>query len=228
MFANDAVLNIYLQDDEKVEFVKYKVLNDSADFVFPQAALLDSEFKELEVKKEYNGDNKFIVKDLKEGDKVVFLYSIVEEDKEPYYGTTTTNVVDTSGVTRSIFIAPKFNQADDKSNVTVSFDLSTTSLKDYENWTVQIFYAKLNNKDNSVEWKEIVVPAFALNAAKDAYVAKTTEETLVIDTEVGYDPFDGDFYRYEDTYAIKYVYTCKGVSEPIESVNTTTLTKERQ
>ena len=113
---------------------------------------------------------------MKEGDKVVFLYSIVEEDKEPIYRTTATNVVNTSGVTRSISITPKFNQADDKSNVTVSFELSTTSLKDYENWTFQIFYAKLNNKDNSVVWEEIEVPPFALNAAKDAYVAKMQRE----------------------------------------------------
>ena len=228
LFANDAVLSITLADDEKVDFVKYKVLNDSADFIFPEEALLDSAFVELTVAENYNGANKFIVKDLKEGDKVVFLYSIVEEDKEPIYDTATTDVVDTSGVTRSINIAPTFNRADNKSNVTVSFDLSTTSLKDYENWTVQIFYAKLNNKDNSVVWKEIKVPPFALNADKDKYVAKTTEETLVIDTEVGYDPFDGDFDNYEDTYAIKYVYTCEGVSEPKESVITTTLTKERQ
>ena len=228
LFANDAVLNIELQDDEKVEFVKYKVLNDSADFIFPQAALLDSEFKELEVKKEYNGDNKFIVKDLKEGDKVVFLYSIVEEDKEPYYGTTTTNVVDTSGVTRSILIDPKYNRADDKSNVTVSFDLSTQSLKDKDNWTVQIFYAKLANKDNSIVWNEIEVPPFALNEAKDTYVAKTTEAPLVIDTKIGYDEFDADFDRYEDTYVIKYVYTCKGVSEPIVSDYSVTFEKERQ
>ena len=62
-----------------------------------------------------------------------------------------------------------------KSNVIASFDLSTTSLKDYENWTVQIFYAKLANDDNSVVWNEIEVPPFALNADKDAYVAKTKE-----------------------------------------------------
>ena len=153
LFANDAVLNIHLVDDvqpdgkvveEKVEFVKYKVLNDSADFIFPAEALLDSEFVELKVAENYNGDNKFIVKDLKEGDKVVFLYSIVEEDKEPYYGTTSTNVVKTTSATHSIYIAPKINRADEKSNVTVSFELSTTSLKSIlcSTFLVKLFFKK--------------------------------------------------------------------------------------
>lgn len=253
LFNNDAVLSITLAEDQKVDFVKYKVLTKSDDFIFPAEALLDSAFVELTVAENYydwmdkdNDDttteSKFIVKNLKEGDRIVFLYSIVEEDKKPICKITSINVVDTSDVVDTfkdaiddlddlndpISITPTYNRADDKSNWTVSFDLSTTSLEVKDNWTVQIFYAKLANDDNSVVWKEIEVPDFALNEAKDTYVAKTKEVVLEIDTEVGYDPFDGDFTGYEDTYAIKYVYTCEGISEPIEEIFTETRTKERQ
>ena len=242
LFANDAVLSITLAKDEKVDFVKYKVLNKSDDFIFPAEALLDSAFVELTVAEEYYGANKFIVKDLKEGDRIVFLYSIVEEDKEPICEITSINVVDTSDVVDTfkdaindlndlndpITILDAYDQADDKkSNVTVSFDLSTSSLKYKDNWKVQIFYAKLANDDNSVKWNEIKVPDFEENAAKDLYVAKI-EKVLEIDTKVDFNPFDGDFARYKDTYAIKYVYTCEGISEPIEEVFTKTFEKERQ
>lgn len=254
LFANDAVLTISLAKDEEIEFVKYKVLNESDDFIFPEEALLDSAFVELPVAENYYDfmdtvDNpkddttlvsKFIVKNLKEDEKVVFLYSIVEEDKEPYYSTATTDVVsatyidETTGqpivkpITPSISIAHTFIQTDFKSNVIASFDLFTTSLKDYENWTVQIFYAKLANDDNSVTWNEIVVPAFKENADKNAYVAKTEEVVLKIDTEVDFDAFDGEFEHYNDTYAFKYVYTCKGVSEPIETTYTMSWIKDRE
>lgn len=228
LFANDAVLTISLAEDEEIEFVKYKVLSEAEDFIFPANALLDSAFEELTVAENYNGNSLFIVKDLKEGEKVVFLYSIVEEDKEPYIATAATNVVDTGSVNHSISVTPVFDQKDSKANVIATFELSTTTLKDFDNWTVQIFYAQCNNEDNSVTWNEIAVPKLALNADKDAYVAKTEEVVLKIDTEAGYNSFDGEFVCYEDTYAFKYVYTCKGVSEPIETTYTLNWLKERE
>lgn len=241
LFKNDAVLTISLAEDEKVDFVKYKVLTKSDDFIFPEEALLDSAFVELTVAENYydlmdkndpDDDttlvSKFIVKDLKEGEKVVFLYSIVEEDKEPYITTTDTNIVNTGSVTHSISVSPVFDQKDSKSNVIATFELSTDKLTDFDNWTVQIFYARCNNEDNSVTWNEIVVPAFKENADKDAYVAKTEEVVLKIDTEAGYKSFDGDFTGYEDTYAFKYVYTCKGVSEPKETTYSMNWKKDRE
>ena len=217
---NDAYLRIEGLTDKQSAVVSYKKISKFANDAYtPASALLDTEFEALPAVGNYTYMD-FIVSDVKEDEKVVFLYEIKEEGKKSYYNVVVLGALDTTDSTSFAFVdyedvrtksteAPKYN-----------FTFTVNNKEDVDEWTYTYAYAKLDkNGGLATVWSQDYPISFAWDktAGKFKYVAKniildaTYPMPAVQDQTTGVDKIPG----YYADYAIKLVKTSK-VADVVE------------
>ena len=219
--ANDAYLRIEGLTDKQSAVVSYKKISKFANDTWTsEKALLDTEFEALPAVGNYSAMD-FIVSDVKEDEKVVFLYEIKEEGKKSYYNVVVLDALNTTDSTSFAFVYEDVRTKDTETPK-YNFTFTVNEEDDVDEWTYTYAYAKLDkNGGLATVWSQDYPISFTWDktAGEFKYVAKD----IILDAtdpdldSVTKDPATGadKINSYKSKYAIKLVKTSK-VADVVE------------